>query len=277
MQNVTQTRDLWTLPRSIGARLEHRRHACRHLRVQRRGRRRLDREGRRRDVRRGQQSHRRRHRPVDLRQEGHASGRDRARNRRDRGAGVREPHEGADQGRAPVRRGTRSLTTRIAAISARTTGREARAIATGTTRSRQRSRQAPGAGSSPPCAGPQAFLCAAGSRRRMDMCSQVADTHRIDEPPAVPEVTSERLARRWFALIRDGSFERLRETAPRRRRHRLEGSPRARSSRDAKRSRRSSRTSSRAASTRRSPTATRRSTTSASSSKGACAGSTTSA
>ena len=45
----------------------------------------------------------------------------------------------------------------------------------------------------------------------MDMCSQVADTHRIDEPPAVPEVTSEQLARRWFALIRDGSFERLRE------------------------------------------------------------------
>ena len=45
----------------------------------------------------------------------------------------------------------------------------------------------------------------------MDTRSQVADTHRIDEPPAVPEVTSERLARRWFALIRDGSFERLRE------------------------------------------------------------------
>ena len=45
----------------------------------------------------------------------------------------------------------------------------------------------------------------------MDTRSQVADTHRIDEPPAVPEATSERLARRWFTLIRDGSFERLRE------------------------------------------------------------------
>lgn len=45
----------------------------------------------------------------------------------------------------------------------------------------------------------------------MDMCSQVTDTHRIDKPPAVPEVTGEQLARRWFALIRDGSFERLRE------------------------------------------------------------------
>ena len=43
----------------------------------------------------------------------------------------------------------------------------------------------------------------------MDTRSQVADTQRIDEPPAAPEVTSERLARRWFGLIHDGSFERL--------------------------------------------------------------------
>jgi SnoaL-like domain len=46
---------------------------------------------------------------------------------------------------------------------------------------------------------------------RVDTRSQVADTHWIDETPAAPEVTSERLARRWFALIHDGSFERLRE------------------------------------------------------------------
>ena len=34
-------------------------------------------------------------------------GRDRAGNRRDRGAGLREPHEGADQGRSSARRGGR--------------------------------------------------------------------------------------------------------------------------------------------------------------------------
>ena len=45
----------------------------------------------------------------------------------------------------------------------------------------------------------------------MDTRSEVADTDRIDTSPAAPEVTSERLARRWFALIHDGSFERLRE------------------------------------------------------------------
>ena len=110
----------------------------------------------------------------------------------------------------------------------------------------------------------------------MDMCSRLADTDRIDEPPAVPEVTSERLARRWFALIRDGSFERLREML-----HEDVSSSRGfgpgRPSRDAKQSRRSSRTSLRTAFTRQSPTATCRSTTSASSSKGECAGSTTSA
>jgi ketosteroid isomerase-like protein len=43
----------------------------------------------------------------------------------------------------------------------------------------------------------------------MDTGLRVAHTHWIDEPPAAPEVTSERLARRWFALIHAGSFDRL--------------------------------------------------------------------
>jgi ketosteroid isomerase-like protein len=45
----------------------------------------------------------------------------------------------------------------------------------------------------------------------VDTRSNLADTPGIDDPPAAPEVTSERLARRWFALIRDGSLERLQE------------------------------------------------------------------
>jgi ketosteroid isomerase-like protein len=43
----------------------------------------------------------------------------------------------------------------------------------------------------------------------MDTRTQVADTSRIGESTAAPEVPSERLARRWFAFIRAGSFDRL--------------------------------------------------------------------
>jgi len=45
----------------------------------------------------------------------------------------------------------------------------------------------------------------------VDTRSDLADTPGIDDPPAAPEVTSERLARRWFALVREGSLERLQE------------------------------------------------------------------
>lgn len=47
--------------------------------------------------------------------------------------------------------------------------------------------------------------------RPMDTRTRVTDTHWIDEPTAAPEPTSERLARRWFAVIREGSSERVRE------------------------------------------------------------------
>ena len=39
---------------------------------------------------------------------------------------------------------------------------------------------------------------------------RLADTGWIVDPPS-PELASERLARRWFGLIRDGEFERLPE------------------------------------------------------------------
>ena len=45
----------------------------------------------------------------------------------------------------------------------------------------------------------------------VDTGLRVADTPCIDEPAAVPVVPSERLARRWCALIRAGSFDRLDE------------------------------------------------------------------
>ena len=52
----------------------------------------------------GAQLHRRRHGPVDLRQEGHAPRRRDQPRRPRRREGLREPHEGSDQGRAGVRR-----------------------------------------------------------------------------------------------------------------------------------------------------------------------------
>ena len=103
MQETRGTSDVWTYRHTsqLGADVLD---PHRHLGLQGGSARRLHRESRRRDVRRGAEPHRRRHRPVDLRQEGHAPRRHRQEHRRDRGADLRQPDEGPDQGRSRVRR-----------------------------------------------------------------------------------------------------------------------------------------------------------------------------
>ena len=94
----------------------------------------------------GQQLPRRRHRPLDLRPEGHDPRRCRARHRRERRSSSSSTGRRTRSRARPSTTSRSPATTRTAAASAPTTGRVAPATATGTTRSRRGSRRLPEAG-----------------------------------------------------------------------------------------------------------------------------------